>query len=83
MPLIFQTKTLLMEWCVKCHREPDFHLRPRSEVFSMTWKPSQKTINPHTGEDYPTDPEKLAAMLKEVHKVRDGLTLTSCSICHR
>src|SRR5580658_7723652 len=28
MPLMFQSKTLLMEWCVKCHREPDFHIRP-------------------------------------------------------
>ena len=28
MPLMFQTKTLLMEWCIKCHREPESHLRP-------------------------------------------------------
>ncbi|MCE9531788.1 MAG: cytochrome c family protein [Planctomycetes bacterium] len=83
MPLVFQSKTLLMEWCVKCHREPDSRLRPREEVFNMTWKPSNKTINPKTGEFYPTDPAELAKLLKQNHGIRDAMTLTSCSMCHR
>lgn len=83
MALTFQTKTLLMEWCVKCHREPDKHLRPVEEVTSMTWKSDHKTINPKTGEEYPTDPGELAKMLKQNHGVRDALTMTSCSMCHR
>ncbi len=83
MPLMFQSKTLLMEWCVSCHRQPETHLRPRSEVFSMTWKPGQKALNPKTGEEYPTDPAELAKTLKDSHGVRDAMTLTSCSICHR
>ena len=37
MNLMFQTKTLLMEWCLDCHRDPEKHLRPKEEVFSMTW----------------------------------------------
>jgi hypothetical protein len=84
MPLIFQTKTLLMEWCLNCHREPDKHLRPPEEVTSMTWKPSQLTFNPRKGgEAYPTDPAELAKQLKEQHGIRDAMSLTSCSICHR
>ena len=39
MNLTFQTKTLLMEWCLDCHRDPEKHLRPKEEVFSMTWTP--------------------------------------------
>jgi Cytochrome c7 and related cytochrome c len=83
MPLIFQAKTLLMEWCISCHRDPEKHLRPPEEVFSMTWKPSQETFNPKTGEKYPTDPEALGKMLMENHGIRSPMALTSCSICHR
>lgn len=80
MPLTFQSKTLLMEWCLKCHRNPAENLRPRDEVFSMTWKPSDLK-NPATGKPY-TQAE-LGKELMEKHKVRDPLTLTSCSMCHR
>ena len=29
-----------MEWCIACHREPEKSLRPKSEVFSMTYNPA-------------------------------------------
>jgi NAD-dependent SIR2 family protein deacetylase len=32
-----QVSTLLMEWCIACHRNPEVHLRPRTEVFNMTY----------------------------------------------
>ena len=80
MPLMFQSKTLLMEWCLDCHRGPEKVLRPRDEVFSMTWKPSDLT-NPDTGKPY--DQATLGAQLKDKHGVRDSVFLTSCSICHR
>jgi hypothetical protein len=83
MALTFQSKTLLMEWCVKCHRDPAPHLRPPQEVFSMTWTPDKKTVDPKTGKEYPTDPAELAKVLKENHGIRDAMSLTSCSICHR
>ena len=67
MPLLYQDKTLLMEWCLECHRNPAEYIRPRREVFSMTWKPSD-------------NPEKLAANLIKEYGVR---SLTSCSTCHR
>lgn len=40
MNLTFQSKTLLMEWCINCHKNPEQQLRPKSEVFSMTWTPA-------------------------------------------
>ncbi len=83
MPLMMQSKTLLMEWCLNCHRNPEPNLRPRDEVFSMTWAPGQRARDPVDGEEFPTDPAALGARLKDKYQVRDALTLTSCSICHR
>src|SRR5262249_11094443 len=38
MPLTMQAESLLMRWCLECHREPERFVRPRREVFNMTWK---------------------------------------------
>jgi hypothetical protein len=38
MPLVWQEKTLLMEWCLDCHRAPEKYIRPREEVFNMTYE---------------------------------------------
>src|SRR6516225_11404933 len=38
MPLTYQENTLLMEWCLQCHRNPENHVRPKSEVFNMSWR---------------------------------------------
>jgi hypothetical protein len=80
MALTFQDKPLLMEWCLRCHRDPEAHLRPKDEVFSMTWTPEQMT-NPTTGKPY--SQRELGHELREKHHVRDTVTITSCSICHR
>src|SRR5436305_9418907 len=37
MPLTFQKPSLLMEWCLDCHRDPTPHLRPQSAIFDMKW----------------------------------------------
>jgi hypothetical protein len=84
MPLTWQVNTLLMEWCVECHRNPEPNLRPKSEVFSMVWNPSQKTADPdHPGEFFPQDQASLGAELKKRYNVREVPVLTSCSTCHR
>ena len=80
MSLTHQDKPLLMEWCLKCHRDPESALRPKEEVFSMTWRPEHVT-NQATGKPYTQ--RELGHELKDKHKVRDAVTLTSCSICHR
>jgi hypothetical protein len=70
MPLTYQAHSLLMEWCLDCHRNPAPHLRPREEVFNMAWEP-------------PADREELGQKLMEKYKIRDAYKLTSCSVCHR
>jgi hypothetical protein len=70
MPLTYQAASLLMEWCLDCHRHPERHLRPREEVFNLRWKP-------------PGDQPELGRRLVQEYKLRDTEHLTSCSVCHR
>src|SRR3954471_16910022 len=37
MPITWQANTLYMKWCLDCHNEPQKFIRPRDEVFNMTW----------------------------------------------
>jgi hypothetical protein len=80
MPLTWQENTLLMEWCLECHRAPERHLRPHDQVFSMTWTAADE-MDPETGK--PFDAVKLGRRLMEESHVRDQHVLTSCSTCHR
>ncbi len=43
MPLVWQEHTLHMGWCLDCHRAPEKFVRPRQQVFSMTWQSSDQT----------------------------------------
>ncbi len=70
MPLMRQSESLLMEWCLDCHRGPERFLRPREEVFNMSWKP-------------PGDQVALGRELVKQYRIRDVRSLTSCSTCHR
>ncbi|HZZ71977.1 MAG TPA: cytochrome c3 family protein [Pirellulales bacterium] len=67
MPLTMQTQSLLMSWCVDCHREPERHVRPREEVFNMNWSPDRDQL------------ELGRELVKQYHIQ----SLTSCSTCHR
>src|SRR5262249_2355160 len=49
MPFLYQENSLLMEWCLSCHRNPGPHLRPRQEIFNMTWEPPPE--RPNLGEE--------------------------------
>jgi hypothetical protein len=69
MPLIWQEHSLYMKWCLECHREPERFIRPRSEVFNLTWRP-------------PADPLEEGRALVEQHHV-NAVQLADCSICHR
>jgi hypothetical protein len=70
MPLTYQVPSLLMEWCLDCHRAPEQHLRPREQVFDMKWQP-------------PPDQPEVGRRLAEEYRIRDPRYLTSCSVCHR
>lgn len=70
MPLMWQHGTLLMEWCLDCHRAPENYVRPKQFVFDMAWTPeamgkTQAELGPKLVEDY------------HVGK------LINCSTCHR
>ena len=67
MPLMRQENSLQMEWCVNCHRNPQNYVRPREEVFTMGYRPSE-------------DQATLGARLVDAYKIRPS---TDCSTCHR
>jgi hypothetical protein len=70
MPFTYQVPSLLMEWCLECHRNPERHLRPREEVFNMRWQE-------------PPDQIAHGRMLAKKYDIHDTQFLTSCSVCHR
>jgi hypothetical protein len=67
MPLVYQASSLLMEWCLDCHRRPERYLRPQEEVFNPAYEP-------------PADQLALGRDLVARYEVRPR---TSCSTCHR
>ena len=70
MPFVYQVPSLLMEWCLDCHRNPERQIRPREEVFNMNYQP-------------PDDQETLGRKLVKKYDVLDASQITSCSVCHR
>lgn len=79
MPLMYQAPSLLMEWCLDCHRHPENHLRPVAKVFDMKWLASDETDE--NGQPY--DQLRLGLKLKKEYDIKDATSLTSCSVCHR
>jgi hypothetical protein len=41
MVKVFQAKSLTMEWCVNCHRDPTPHLRPADQLTTMGYEPKE------------------------------------------
>jgi hypothetical protein len=76
MPLMWQHNSLLMEWCLDCHRRPENFVRPKSAVFNLEWRPSDE--KDADGKSY--DQARLGAKLVDEYKVR---SLITCSTCHR
>jgi hypothetical protein len=70
MPLVFQANTLLMQWCIDCHRNPEQVLRPKDQVFNMDWKA-------------PANQDEIGKKLVAERHIRTPAELTSCSTCHR
>jgi hypothetical protein len=67
MPLMYQEKSLQMEWCLDCHRNPEQYVRPRDAVFRVDYEP-------------PSDQAELGKRLVAEYQIQK---LTSCSTCHR
>jgi hypothetical protein len=67
MPLMWQYSSLQMEWCLDCHRAPERYVRPKEEVFSVSWQP-------------PADQLEQGRALVQAYGIQ---ARTSCSTCHR
>jgi hypothetical protein len=67
MPLMWQSASLQMEWCLECHRAPEKFVRPRSAIFQMDYQP-------------PPNQLELGRQLVKEYGIE---SLTSCSVCHR
>ena len=39
---VWQEKSLLMEWCLDCHRQPEKYLRPKSEVYNIAYAAARR-----------------------------------------
>jgi hypothetical protein len=67
MSYVWQEKSLLMEWCLDCHRQPERYLRPKSEVYDPAYRP-------------PANQLELGRRLAKEYDVKTQVT---CSTCHR
>lgn len=68
MPLVSKDKTLHMKWCLECHRNPEKFVRPRDQVFNMSWQIPA------------SEQEKLGPQLVQEYNIQKR---TDCSVCHR
>jgi hypothetical protein len=67
MPLMYQNPSLQMRWCLDCHRNPEKNLRPRDQITTMGYEPSEPQ-------------EQLGARLVKEYHVQK---LDTCWTCHR
>ena len=69
MPLTWRAEPMVMRWCLDCHRNPESHLHPLTEVTAMP-----PVTRRSTG-----DAQRLAATMR----LHDRRRRTDCSTCHR
>src|SRR5829696_5265245 len=67
MPLMRKQNSLQMEWCLDCHRHPERYVRPREEVFNMSY-------------EAPANQLELGRTLVAQNRIRK---MTDCNACHR
>jgi hypothetical protein len=68
MALTQKARSLTMQFCIDCHRDPAPALRPQAAIFDTEWHRTDATPSP-------------ATLMAQYHLgARD---LTDCSICHR
>jgi hypothetical protein len=44
MEVVGVVEPLAMQWCLNCHRNPEEHIRPPSEVTNMKWEPDEEWL---------------------------------------
>ncbi|MDD4933110.1 MAG: cytochrome c3 family protein [Methylacidiphilaceae bacterium] len=66
---VYHKAPLSMSWCLDCHRNPEYFLRPQDKVFDLAWTPP-------TGQQQ----IEMGMHLIEQEKVKPS---ENCSACHR
>jgi hypothetical protein len=69
MALMRQQEPLTMGWCLQCHRHPENFIRPKGEIFSISWTA-------------PRDQDAQGLALVKAYLIHKD-HLTDCSTCHR
>ncbi|MFL6601713.1 MAG: cytochrome c3 family protein [Steroidobacteraceae bacterium] len=69
MPLTVRARSLDMQWCLSCHRDPGAHLVPPAQVFDMRTRP-------------PASAAEQRALLAH-YAIANTRWMTACSTCHR
>lgn len=69
MPLVARRSTLLMKWCLDCHRHPDINVSPENRPLNPALGPIAGSIS-------------LGVPRTNDAGIETGL-LTNCSACHR
>jgi hypothetical protein len=67
MAEVYPTESLTMQWCLDCHRDPDPHLVPQSEITSMEYSPDRSR-------------RELGANIRRERHIDPPV---SCTGCHR
>lgn len=68
MEVVYQHGRLSMNWCLQCHRNPEPHLRPRSEMTNLAFDPLvELTAEQRSG-------------LRQMNQINPS---QDCSTCHR
>jgi hypothetical protein len=71
MEVVAQAQPLSMAWCLDCHRAPEKHLRPKSEITNMAYSlPEDKQL-------------ELGLKLKAEYQIKSEQYMIACSTCHR
>ncbi|MGE0760321.1 MAG: cytochrome c3 family protein [Pirellulaceae bacterium] len=90
MPLMWRENSLLMEWCLRCHRQPEREIRPIEFVFRM--EPLEELATTDEFRTYMRDehpdllaegqPIDLIAFRKRLVQQYGVQSKTNCSNCH-
>jgi hypothetical protein len=72
MPLTWKAHSLYMRWCLDCHEAPEAKLRPKDQIYNMSWQAPED------------QPKRGSQLMVSYHIDRARLNeLRDCSMCHR
>jgi hypothetical protein len=69
MEVVWHDQPMSMGWCLECHRNPEYHLRPVSEVTNLDWTPPEGTTQ-----------QAIGLKIKQSANIQPP---QNCSGCHR